>query len=150
MGQSDTQEKEAFQKEVFPKKSIIFSENMGVCRVDDITGLSVQRANPVAYYVLRSVYRKDKTAYIPVEGHDVVLRPLISREEAQEKIKDWKEAGVWMLEQEENSDAQDIREQDTITWRLQYEMADTLPREECRLLYEQGEADYVMKEAQKA
>ena len=132
---------------MFQKKDIIFSENMGVCRVDDVTGLSVQKTNPVSYYVLRSVYKKDKTAYIPVENHEVTLRPLISKEEAEEKIKAWKLSGEWMLDADSDSESSKaVREQDTISWRLQYEMADTLPREECRLLYEQGEADYVMKQ----
>lgn len=138
---------------MFEKKSIIFNENMGVCRVDDITGLSVQKLNPVSYYVLRSIYLKEKVAYIPVENHTVQLRELITKEEAEQKIAAWKQQGVWLLqsdEDEEESDGkQSVKEQDTISWRIQYEMADMLPQDQCRLLYEQGEADYVVKQEEK-
>lgn len=136
---------------MFEKKSIIFNENMGVCRVDDITGLSVQKVNPVFYYVLRSVYLKDKTAYIPVDNHTVVLRELITKEEAERKIAAWKEAGIWMLKSEEDEKEQGLsrKERESISWRIQYEMADTLPQDQCKLLYEQGEADYVVKQEEK-
>lgn len=133
---------------MFEKKSVIFNENMGVCRVEDITALSVQKVNPVSYYVLRSVYLKDKTAYIPVENHTVQLRELITKEEAEKKIAEWKEQGVWMLKSEEETDQEQglsRKERESISWRIQYEMADTLPQDQCRLLYEQGEADYVSK-----
>lgn len=133
---------------MFEKKSIIYSENMGVCRIDDITGLSLQKLNPVSYYVLRSVYLKDKTAYIPVENHTVILRELITKEEAEQKIAIWKEQGVWMLKSEEDEEEErglSKRERESISWRIQHEMADTLPQDQCRLLYEQGEADYVLK-----
>lgn len=135
---------------MFEKKSIIFNENMGVCRVDDITGLSVQKLAPVSYYVLRSIYLKEKVAYIPVEHHTVQLRELITKEEAEEKIKAWKQQGVWLLQtdedEQEGEQKQAVKEEDTISWRIQYEMADMLPQDQCRLLYEQGEADYVVKQ----
>lgn len=71
--------------EVFEKKQYIYSETMGVCQVADLVKLSANNrlGEPVLYYLLRSVFDKSKVAYIPVEKHQVGLRPLISKEEAQ-------------------------------------------------------------------
>ncbi len=74
---------------MFQKKDYIYSETMGVCRVDDVTNLAPKKGNAVSYYVLRSVYQKEKVAYIPVENHAVELRELISLEQAQEMAKEW-------------------------------------------------------------
>ena len=121
---------------MFEKKSVIYNENMGVCRVEDITNLTLKKGDPITYYVLRSLYENDKVAYIPVQEHNVVLRELITREEALEKKKRW--------QQEENGEETAKKEQDTISWRIQYEMMDTLPKEECLLLFEKSEVDYVL------
>ena len=67
---------------MFEKKKIIYSETLGVCRVDDITKLTQKKGETIAYYVLRSMENKDKVAYIPVERHKVNLRDLINYEEA--------------------------------------------------------------------
>ena len=69
---------------MFEKKDIIYSETLGVCRVDDITKLAQKKGEPIAYYVLRSGENTDKVAYIPVEKHIVNLRELIGYEEAKE------------------------------------------------------------------
>ena len=73
---------------MFQKKDYIYSETMGVCKVADVTNLAPKKGNAVAYYVLRSVYQKDKTAYIPVEHHTVELRELITPEEAMKLSED--------------------------------------------------------------
>ena len=39
------------------------------------------------YYQLVSIYDKKKVSYIPVEEHQVHLRPLITTEEVKEKKK---------------------------------------------------------------
>lgn len=72
---------------MFEKKDIIFSETMGVCRITDITKLTRNQGNVYEYYVLKSVFNKEKVSYIPVENHSVVLRELITLEEAK-KIKE--------------------------------------------------------------
>ena len=70
-------------KELFEKKEIIFSETLGVCQVAELPKLSAKNGEQVLYYGLRSVYDKSKVSYIPVEHHQVLLRPLISYEEAK-------------------------------------------------------------------
>ncbi|MGN0436980.1 MAG: CarD-like/TRCF domain protein [Lachnospiraceae bacterium] len=68
---------------MFEKKDIIFSETLGVCKVAEITRLPAKNNEQVLYYGLRSVYDSKKVSYIPVEHHQVLLRNLISYEEAK-------------------------------------------------------------------
>lgn len=70
---------------MFQKNDIIFSETMGVCKVSNITKLTQNRGGVYDYYVLKSVFNKDKVSYIPVMNHQVHLRELISVDEALEK-----------------------------------------------------------------
>lgn len=72
---------------MFRKKDIIFSSGIGVCTVADIVNLSVNKSLPVQYYQLVSIYDRKKVSYIPVEEHQVQLRPLITIEEAKDKKK---------------------------------------------------------------
>lgn len=72
---------------MYGKNQVVYSEGIGVCRVSDIVNLSVNKKPPVQYYLLSSVFDKNKTSYIPVNGHQVLLRELISAEEASEKEK---------------------------------------------------------------
>lgn len=69
---------------MFEKKEIIFSEVLGVCQVAELTKLSAKNGEQVLYYGLKSVENKKKVSYIPVENHQVQLRPLITVEEAEE------------------------------------------------------------------
>ena len=69
---------------MFEKKTVIYSETIGVCRVDDITKLTQKKGDTISYYVLRSLENKDKVAYIPVEKHKVNLRELIDYDQALE------------------------------------------------------------------
>lgn len=73
---------------MFQKKEIIYSETIGVCRVEDIVRLSDSRKDTYDYYLLRSVSDKTKKAYIPVVNHTVQLRKLITPEEALQLQKE--------------------------------------------------------------
>ena len=70
---------------MFEKKEYIYSETMGVCKVADIVKLSPNNrlGEPVWYYQLKSAFDQSKVAYIPVENHQVSLRPLVTYEEAE-------------------------------------------------------------------
>lgn len=70
------------RSEGFEKKEIIYSETLGVCRVEDVVKLSQKKGETILYYVLRPVADKGKVAYIPVEKHSVLLRRLIDQETA--------------------------------------------------------------------
>lgn len=69
---------------MFEKKQVIYSESLGVCRVDNIVSLSASRGEPgVPYYLLKSVFDSSKVSYIPVDNHQVKLRELFTVQEAQ-------------------------------------------------------------------
>ena len=74
---------------MFEKKDIIFSETLGVCKVAEITRLPAKNNEQVLYYGLRSVYDSKKVSYIPVEHHQVLLRNLISYDEAKALENDY-------------------------------------------------------------
>lgn len=75
---------------MFEKKQYIYSETLGVCRVEDIVKLNAKKdgSEGLMYYVLRSKAQPDKNCYIPVEGHKVLLRELISKEDAASKLNE--------------------------------------------------------------
>ncbi len=56
----------------FEKNDVIFSESIGVCRVADIQNLSADKKPPIRYYLLISIYDKNRTSYIPVSDHKVM------------------------------------------------------------------------------
>lgn len=98
---------------MFEKKDFIFSDTMGVCVVADIVRLAPKNriGEPVPYYLLKSAFDKSKVAYIPVEKHQVALRPLMTKEEALEvsdealeKMNDLQKAEVaFVLEERKKS-----------------------------------------------
>lgn len=70
---------------MFEKKEYLYSETMGVCKVTDIVNLPAngRMGASVPYYHLKPIADKTKAAYIPVAHHQVKLRPLMTREEAE-------------------------------------------------------------------
>lgn len=121
---------------MFEKKTYIYDEEMGVCFIEDIARLATKNKQELGYYVLRSVYRKDKVAYIPVENHEVQLRELITKEEAEKRRKEW---NMDLGEQEE-----EVSEPGDFAWQLDYTMADTLPLDKRKELYLKGEVEFVL------
>lgn len=71
---------------MFQKKQKIYSETQGVCIVDNIVQLPSGRGEVLPYYVLRAI-SDDKVSYIPVHNHQVSLRELFTKEEAQTLLK---------------------------------------------------------------
>lgn len=86
---------------MFQKKDIIFSEAIGVCRVDDVTKITMRVGESPMYYVLRSCYDKSKVSYIPVENHQVTLRELRSKEEIEQLLENTEAKQLSELEQGE-------------------------------------------------
>lgn len=85
---------------MFEKKDILYSESLGVCQVAELTKLAAKNGEQILYYGLRSVSDKKKVSYIPVEHHKVLLRPLITKEEALE-LKDNPPDNMSELQREE-------------------------------------------------
>ena len=123
---------------MFEKKNVIFSEKTGVCVVHDVTKLTDDHGNAMSYYVLKNVFDKSKVAYIPVEGHQVVLRDLITVEEAVEKYALWQKEAVQPEEAGENAQEQSApvgipfseAELEELAYLLKRKKADLIPREE--------------------
>lgn len=79
-------EQEKIQQSVtteFEKKEYVFVDDIGVCRVDEITKLTQKDGTAILYYGFRSAMIQTKTAYIPVENHEKGIRKLISVEDAR-------------------------------------------------------------------
>ena len=79
---------------MYAKKDMIYSSTMGLVSVKDVTKFSPDRRTPMMYYVLRSYYDKEKTAYIPVEEHEVELRDLIDSAQAQSELDELSKASL--------------------------------------------------------
>ncbi len=69
----------------YSKNEILFSESIGVCRVADILNLSSNKKDYIRYYLLISLHDSNKSSYIPVNSHHILLRPLITVEEAHNR-----------------------------------------------------------------
>ena len=72
---------------MFQKKQTIYSETQGVCIVENIVQLPAGKGKTLPYYVLKSIM-DEKTSYIPVNNHQVILRELFSEEEARGLLQD--------------------------------------------------------------
>ncbi len=78
-------EKRTSRMDEYGKNEILFSEAIGVCRVSEILNLSSNKKDYIRYYLLISVFDRNKSSYIPVSSHHVLLRPLITVEEAHNR-----------------------------------------------------------------
>lgn len=61
--------------------------NTGICRIEDITTLDMPWANSERqYYIMSPIRAQGSRDYLPVDNNKVVLRKVISKEEALELI----------------------------------------------------------------
>lgn len=95
---------------MFKKGELIMCGGHGVCRVVNITGNPVDRFDKIRkYYVLEPVFEKASTIYTPVDNDKVVMRKILTKEEAEELIERISEIDtVWI--QEEKSREQMYKE----------------------------------------
>lgn len=105
---------------LFEKKEIIFSDVLGVCQVAELSRLPAKNGEQMLYYGLRSVYDKHKVSYIPVEHHQVLLRPLISYEEAMKRSE---QAGKTQTDTEGMSGQMEEKFSETEKQEIQYVLA---------------------------
>lgn len=72
---------------MFQVNDVVIYGHHGVCEITDIGTLKMPMADQAKlYYTLRPVYHKDSAVYAPVENRRIVMRPVITREEANELI----------------------------------------------------------------
>ncbi len=73
---------------MFEKGDYVIYGNNGICRVQDITTLSISGIDKNRkYYLLKPVYSSGSTVYTPVDTAETLLRPALSREEADSLIR---------------------------------------------------------------
>lgn len=64
---------------------VVYGKN-GVCRIDEIGTVEVSGSDRL-YYTLVPVYRNEEIIYAPVENGKIVMRHIISKEDAKALIK---------------------------------------------------------------
>ncbi len=79
---------------MFEKDQLIMCGGHGVCRVANITGNPIDRFDKKRkYYVLEPVFEKGSTVYTPVDNDKVIMRRIMTKEEAQKLVE-----GITMIE----------------------------------------------------
>ena len=62
--------------------------NQGVCEIINIGTLSMSMVDrKKQYYTLRPIYQRDASVYVPVDNVTAVIRPVISKKDAERLIK---------------------------------------------------------------
>ena len=86
---------------MFEKDQLIMCGGHGVCRVVSITDNPVDRRDKVRkYYVLEPLFEKASTIYTPVDNDKVIMRRVMTKEEAEELTKRVTEIDtVWSQEE---------------------------------------------------
>lgn len=88
---------------MFEKDQLIMCGGHGVCRVVNITGNPVDRRDKVRkYYVLEPLFEKGSTIYMPVDNEKVIMRRIMTREEAEELTKRVTEIDTVWIQEEKN------------------------------------------------
>jgi CarD family transcriptional regulator len=94
--------------------------NHGVCRVEDIGGLNIPGVDQSKKcYTLQPVFSKSSTLYTPIDNDKVVMRRVISNEEALElieQIPDISLIGVENDKQREEAYKEALRHHDCKDW----------------------------------
>ena len=62
-------------------------ETVGVCQVKNVSTLDFLKKDRL-YYSICPVFQKDTVIYVPVDNEKVKMRPVMSREEAEEFISE--------------------------------------------------------------
>ena len=72
---------------MFEKEELIMCGGHGVCRVVDIVGKPIDKFDRKRkYYLLEPVFEKGSTVYTPVDSEKVIMRRILTREEAENLI----------------------------------------------------------------
>lgn len=73
---------------MFQKGDYVIYGHNGICCIQDITTLDIPGVDKNRkYYLLKPVYMSGSTVYTPVDAAESLLRPAMSREEADNLIK---------------------------------------------------------------
>ena len=63
--------------------------NKGVCTIENVTTLDISGVDKKKmYYILKPYYMAASTVYVPVDSSATSIRPILTREEAQELLEE--------------------------------------------------------------
>lgn len=71
---------------MYQKNEDVVYGNVGVCTVKDISELDFMSDRKL-YYTLQPRYEENRIIYAPVEGHKHKIRPIITKDEAEQFIE---------------------------------------------------------------
>ena len=80
---------------MFNKGDKIVYGQTGVCIVEDIAQRELIKHVKRLYYKLRPIYQQNNIIYAPAESDKVLIRPVISKDEADALIKKMPEFAVF-------------------------------------------------------
>lgn len=90
---------------MFETGTYIVCGQHGVCRVENVGKLQLTEASgDKEYYTLSKVYSRGGVLYVPADSEKVVMRPVISREEAEELIGHIKEIDMLQIDNEKRKE----------------------------------------------
>ena len=91
---------------MFKVNDVVVYGNQGVCEIVNIGTLSMSMVDKSKnYYTLRPYYHKDAAVYVPVDNVTTVMRPVISKKEAESLIKRIPDIeNAWIINEQERED----------------------------------------------
>lgn len=90
---------------MFEKGEYIVAGNNGICQVSEITHLDMKSANKdKLYYVLVPIDAADRRIYSPVDNAKVIMRNVLTREEAEKLIDEIRD--IDQMEENEYKEAE--------------------------------------------
>ena len=74
---------------MYEQGAIVIYGAQGICRIEAVGPLNLRIGAPGAqYYTLRSYYHPELVIYAPVDGHAIVMRDPLTRQQAEAVIDD--------------------------------------------------------------
>lgn len=88
---------------MFEVDDFIIYGNHGVCKVENIGTVSLRIVDKnKVYYTLRPIYKNEAVVYAPVENPKSVMRPVLSKKEADDLIREIPQLdSVWIPNEKE-------------------------------------------------
>lgn len=90
---------------MFETGTYIVCGQHGVCRVEGVGKLQLTEASgDKEYYTLSKVYSRGGMLYVPADSEKIVMRPVISKEEAEELIEHMREIDLLQIDNEKRKE----------------------------------------------
>ncbi len=90
---------------MFETGTYIVCGQHGVCRVEGVGKLQLTEASgDKEYYTLSKVYSRGGVLYVPADSEKIVMRPVISKEEAEELIEHMREIDLLQIDNEKRKE----------------------------------------------